>query len=102
MSRPDWIERGSRLREARVAAGLTQENLGVKSGIDRQTVNKMEKGRGGISPDKANRLAPHLAIDPRDRYELRDASERTQEGNPGTWEFAYANAALDRMGDLDC
>lgn len=37
-----------------------------------------------------------------DRYEMRDALERTDDGNPGTWEFAYANAALARMEDLDC
>lgn len=36
------------------------------------------------------------------RYEMRDPLERTEEGNPGTWEFAYAGAALDRMQELGC
>jgi len=38
----------------------------------------------------------------RDRYEARDPSERTQDGNPGQWEKAYAEAADDRMSEIGC
>jgi hypothetical protein len=36
------------------------------------------------------------------RYEMRDPSARQEEGNPGTWEFAYAQAALERQEELGC
>lgn len=37
-----------------------------------------------------------------DRYERRDVEARTQEGSPGAIEFAYAQAANERIEELGC
>ena len=39
-----WAQIGERIRESRLAAGLTQEALGDKVGLERSKVSKLEKG----------------------------------------------------------
>lgn len=46
---PDWVPVrrrtiGDNVRAARTAAGLTQEGLAGRAGIDRKTVNRLEQG----------------------------------------------------------
>lgn len=46
---PDWVPArrraiGDRVRAARVAAGLTQEDVAGRCGLDRKTVNRLEQG----------------------------------------------------------
>jgi len=43
----EWADVGERLRAARLAAGLTQEELGGKSGLDRTMIVKIESGKTG-------------------------------------------------------
>ncbi|MFD8710419.1 helix-turn-helix domain-containing protein [Streptomyces anulatus] len=46
---PDWVPVrrraiGDNVRAARTAAGLTQEGLAGRAGLDRKTVNRLEQG----------------------------------------------------------
>ena len=38
------METGARIKQARIAAGLTQKELADKVGVSRETINAMEKG----------------------------------------------------------
>jgi len=51
---------GSGLREARVAAGLTIEQLAVSAGVGAATVERIEHGR--VKPHRATLLALALAL----------------------------------------
>jgi transcriptional regulator with XRE-family HTH domain len=65
----DWTARpaeiGGRIRAARLRAGLTQEQLGLRAGVSRNHVHLLETGRS----------SPTLAANPRLRmvYELAAA-----------------------------
>lgn len=50
---PDWVLTrrraiGSQIRDARLWENLTQERLAERSGVDRQTINRIEQGH--VSP----------------------------------------------------
>ena len=49
---------GSRLRDARLAAGLTQRELSQRSGIRRQNLSRLEHGRS--STTHADHALPRL------------------------------------------
>jgi len=51
---------GSSLREARIAAGLTIEQLAVSAGVGGATVERIEHGR--VKPHRATLLALALAL----------------------------------------
>ena len=56
------IEIGKRLRQARVAAGLTQTELGVQLGISFQQIQKYEKGRNRIGGGRLYKIARLLGV----------------------------------------
>ncbi len=56
------IEIGKRLNQARVAAGLTQSELGVQLGISFQQVQKYEKGRNRIGGGRLYKIARVLGV----------------------------------------
>ncbi len=56
------IEIGRRLRQARVAAGLTQTELGVRLGISFQQIQKYEKGRNRIGGGRLYKIARLLGV----------------------------------------
>ncbi|MCH8188327.1 MAG: helix-turn-helix transcriptional regulator [Proteobacteria bacterium] len=56
------IEIGRRLRQARVAAGLTQTELGVRLGISFQQIQKYEKGRNRIGGGRLYKIARILGV----------------------------------------
>lgn len=56
------IEIGKRLRQARVAAGLTQTELGVQLGISFQQIQKYEKGRNRIGGGRLYKIARMLGV----------------------------------------
>ena len=56
------IEIGRRLRQARVAAGLTQTELGVRLGISFQQIQKYEKGRNRIGGGRLYKMARILGV----------------------------------------
>jgi len=56
------IEIGKRLRQARVAAGLSQTEIGVQLGISFQQVQKYEKGRNRIGGGRLYKIARILGV----------------------------------------
>jgi transcriptional regulator with XRE-family HTH domain len=56
------IEIGKRLKQARVAAGLTQTELGTPLGISFQQVQKYEKGRNRVGCGRLYKIARILGV----------------------------------------
>ena len=64
---PDWVLArrraiGTRIREARLHANLTQEKLGELAGMDRQAVNRIEQGHASPLLDNLIRIADALRV----------------------------------------
>ena len=53
---------GQKIKEARKAKGLTQEELGAKLGIDKPTVSKYENGKINPSLEVLSRIAQELEL----------------------------------------
>ena len=51
------------LRKARVAKGLSQEELGAKAGLHRNYIGSVERNEKNISIDAMERLATVLGLD---------------------------------------
>jgi transcriptional regulator with XRE-family HTH domain len=65
-ARPQITSRGRfavTLRKARIAAGLSQEELGAKAGLHRNYVGSVERNEKNISIDAMERLAIALKVD---------------------------------------
>jgi transcriptional regulator with XRE-family HTH domain len=58
----EWTGVGERMREARLAAGLTQEELGAKAGLDRTMIVKIESGSRRIDAMELIRLSSVLRV----------------------------------------
>ena len=56
------VEIGARLRQARVAAGFTQTELGIQLGVSFQQVQKYEKGRNRIGGGRLYKIARVLGV----------------------------------------
>jgi transcriptional regulator with XRE-family HTH domain len=54
---------GSRLRELRIARGLSQEDLAHEAGLDRSYVGGVERGQRNVSLDNIHKLAEALGVD---------------------------------------
>ena len=62
-STPDIRQQvGQRVRELRTQSGYSQEQLALKSGLDRTYVNSVERGRRNISIVNIERIAHALDI----------------------------------------
>jgi putative transcriptional regulator len=60
---PDWpTSPSSRLRTARLAAGLSQDELAAAVATTRQTISAVESGRSNPSPALARALARELGV----------------------------------------
>lgn len=57
---------GLNLRRYRHAAGLSQEDLAHKAGVDRTYVSSLERGIYGVTIDVLARLAEVLEVEPMD------------------------------------
>jgi transcriptional regulator with XRE-family HTH domain len=58
---------GARVREERERKGMTQEQLGIASGIASSTVSHIENGRrGNVSLSRIMRIADALGCEPGD------------------------------------
>jgi Zn-dependent peptidase ImmA (M78 family)/DNA-binding XRE family transcriptional regulator len=58
----DWREIGGRLRRARVAAALSQEQLGTEVGLDRTMIAKCEMGKRKLDALELTRLSGALGL----------------------------------------
>lgn len=55
---------GQRLRELRLARGLSQEALGNTAGLDRTYVSSCERGHRNVSLESIHRLSMALGVAP--------------------------------------
>jgi len=53
---------GDNIRAARLHANLTQEKLGERAGLDRQSINRIEQGHASPILDNLVRIADALDI----------------------------------------
>ncbi|MDQ3547459.1 MAG: helix-turn-helix domain-containing protein [Chloroflexota bacterium] len=60
---------GKRLRELRLAQGLSQEALAEAAGLDRTYVSSCERGKRNISLTNIHRLATALNVDPGELFQ---------------------------------
>lgn len=58
----EWTDVGERLRVARLATGLTQEELGAKTALDRTMIVKIESGHRRIDAMELIRLSSALQV----------------------------------------
>jgi transcriptional regulator with XRE-family HTH domain len=70
---------GERLRQLRTLAGLSQEELAEKAGLDRTYVSSCERGRRNVSLENIWRFALALGVKPSALF-----SNETQLGNART------------------
>ncbi|MFG2328223.1 helix-turn-helix domain-containing protein [Streptomyces sp. NPDC048604] len=68
---PEWITSaqqalGQRVRDARVYADLTQEELADLAGIDRSTIQRIERGQNDAKFSHLLRVANALSMSARD------------------------------------
>lgn len=79
---------GAALREARIAAGLTTDELAVTAGVGSATVERIECGR--VTPRRATLIALALALGE------GPVTQRTQGADPGLSKTA---AGVGRHGE---
>lgn len=59
---------GSRVRELRKSAGLTQEQLAAVADLDRSYVGGVERGERNVSLENICRLADAIGVSPADLF----------------------------------
>lgn len=60
---------GARVRELRLARGLSQEALAHEAGIDRTYVGGVERGERNLALDNIWRVADALGVSPRELFD---------------------------------
>ena len=63
---------GSRIRELRVASGMTQEALALKSGLSRNLLVDVELGKSGLLYERLFDLAAAIGVSPSEFLVLTD------------------------------
>lgn len=61
--RPELVEFGDRLRELRLNAGLTQEQLAERAGLAREYISGAETGRRNATLTTVYQLAAAIGVD---------------------------------------
>jgi transcriptional regulator with XRE-family HTH domain len=69
---------GKRVRELRQIAEITQEELALKSGLDRSYVGQVERGERNISLGNIHKIAAGLGVNPSALFEASRVSEPSQ------------------------
>ncbi|WWM24888.1 helix-turn-helix transcriptional regulator [Streptomyces sp. B21-104] len=64
---PDWVLTrrraiGDHIRTARLTAGLTQEQVALRIGMDRATYNRIEQGHSAALLDSLIRIADAIGV----------------------------------------
>ncbi len=77
MAHPTDVHIGQRLRDARVAAGLTQTALGESIGVTFQQLQKYESGANRIAGSRLWQLCQTLGVNPDYFFEGLNGDERT-------------------------
>ncbi|QVK17268.1 helix-turn-helix transcriptional regulator [Mycoplasmatota bacterium] len=63
---------GKKLRLLRMGKGLSQEELGLQSGLHRTYIGQIERAEKNISIRKAYRIAKTLELDIRELFDFSD------------------------------
>jgi transcriptional regulator with XRE-family HTH domain len=61
---PVMVKIGDRLKELRIERALTQEELGERAGIGKNTVNRLEQDKTDPRPSTLRKLAAALGVAP--------------------------------------
>jgi transcriptional regulator with XRE-family HTH domain len=69
---------GRRVRELRHIAEITQEELALKSGLDRSYVGQVERGERNVSLANIHKIAAGLEVNPSTLLETSRVSEPSQ------------------------
>jgi transcriptional regulator with XRE-family HTH domain len=69
---------GKRVRELRQIAEITQEELALKSGLDRSYVGQVERGERNVSLGNIHKIAAGLGVSPSALLETSRVSEPSQ------------------------
>jgi transcriptional regulator with XRE-family HTH domain len=72
-SKPDLVLRrkfGTKIRDLRKVAGISQEELGFKAGVHRTYIGSIERGEQNISLDNIGKLAKHLNTSLKNLFDL--------------------------------
>lgn len=67
---------GAALAQARLTAGMTQDELAAASGVSRPTISRLELGTSSISSDRVWDLAEALGTTPADIYAVAQREAR--------------------------
>jgi transcriptional regulator with XRE-family HTH domain len=64
-TKAEWLRQvGRRVRQARIAADMTQVQLGLASGTSRRQVSRLERGASGVTLVPFWRIADAIAASP--------------------------------------
>jgi len=63
---------GTRLRVLRDRAGLTQERLAFRAGMDRSYIGQVERGEVNLSIDNIAKIAKGLRVHPAELFDFAD------------------------------
>jgi transcriptional regulator with XRE-family HTH domain len=74
---------GDAVRERRIAAGLSQEALAERVGIDRKSISRMETGAFSPSLDRVWMVAEALDVTMHELFEEAEPEEPTPPGPHG-------------------
>lgn len=61
---PVMVKIGDRLKELRMERALTQQELGERAGIGKNTVNRLEQDKTDPRPSTLRKLAASLEVSP--------------------------------------
>ena len=59
----DHLPEGTQLRLARIAAGLTLFDVGIRTNVSPLRLSEFERGRSSLTPDAVERMRAVLASD---------------------------------------
>lgn len=91
----------SAIRMRREALELSQEALAELVGTSRQQIDKLEKGRRGVSADWASRLAPHLKCEVLDIVDQKEITRLLLILTPDEQRYFFARRRLsENMREL--
>jgi len=85
---------GARLREARLKAGLTQAQLGLKADVKQSYIFELESGGKNLSLRTLARMADVFEMD------IRELLPETRPGPPSAMSLSLLQAAFERVASL--
>jgi predicted ATPase/transcriptional regulator with XRE-family HTH domain len=87
------------VKQRRLAAGLTQEELAERAGISARTVSDIERGlRSTVYPDTARRLSAAFRLDDEERREFESVLRGRERGDDGPQATALPLAPTSLLG----